>query len=46
MLAELQCWTVAYGVAWPEELITTQGAPLPANGTDGTNGITAQGGEI
>jgi hypothetical protein len=41
-LAQLQRWAVAYGVAWPQQLVANEGAPLPGNGIGGLNGITAQ----
>jgi len=42
-LAELQRWALAYGVAWPSELMADEGRPLPGNGIGSLNGITAQG---
>jgi hypothetical protein len=42
-LPELHRWTEAYGLEWPQELITSLGATHPANGTNGTNGTTARG---
>jgi hypothetical protein len=42
-LPELQRWTQAYGLEWPEELRNATGAPQPTNGTNGTNGTTARG---
>ena len=44
-LPELQHWTQAYGLEWPEELINALGASRPTNGTNGTNGTTALGAE-
>jgi hypothetical protein len=44
-LPELQRWTQAYGLEWPQELVNALGAPHSANGTNGTNGTTALGAE-
>jgi hypothetical protein len=44
-LAEPQRWALAYGVAWPQQLVASEGAPLPGNGIGSLNGITAQGAE-
>ena len=44
-LSDLQRWAQAYGVEWPRELRIEKGVPLPANGTNGSEGITALGAE-
>jgi hypothetical protein len=44
-MANLQRWALAYGVAWPRQLVTSEATPLPTNGIGCLNGITAQGAE-
>ena len=40
-LTELQRWTMACGITWPQELVAPSATPLSANGIGGFNGITA-----